>query len=47
VLAFIGGCILIGPTTLLTVIIGLGLSLAGVLGNKFIGNRKALVRPSN
>jgi TRAP-type uncharacterized transport system fused permease subunit len=47
VLAFIGGCILIGPTTPWTAIIGLALSLIGVLGNKLIGNKKALVEPSN
>jgi hypothetical protein len=45
VLAFAGGCILIGPTTLWTVIIGLGLSLIGVFGNKLVGKKKALVEP--
>ncbi len=40
VLAFVGGCILIGPTTLWTVIIGLGLSLIGVFGHKLTGRKK-------
>ena len=47
VLAFIGGCILIGPTNIWTVIIGLGLSLIGVLGHKLIGRKKAIVETSN
>ncbi|MEI9475390.1 MAG: TRAP transporter fused permease subunit [Deltaproteobacteria bacterium] len=47
VLAFIGGCILIGPTNIWTVIIGLGLSLIGVLGHKLIGKKKVIVETSN
>ena len=43
-LAFIGGCILIGPTNVWTVIIGLGLSLLGIFGHKILGKRRPLVQ---
>lgn len=43
VLAFVGGCVLIGPTNLWTVVIGLGLSLIGLFGHKLlIGRKKAI-----
>ncbi len=45
VFAFVGGCVLIGPTNLWTVIIGLGLSLIGLFGHKLIvGKKKAVVQ---
>jgi TRAP transporter 4TM/12TM fusion protein len=47
VLAFAGGCILIGPTTLWTVIFGLGLSLVGVFGHKLIRKKTLPITPSD
>ena len=47
VLAFVGGCILIGPTTLWTAVLGLGLSLVGVLGHKLIRKKTVLITPSD
>ncbi|OGP62570.1 MAG: TRAP transporter [Deltaproteobacteria bacterium RBG_13_53_10] len=44
--AFVGGCILIGPTNIWTVIIGLGISLIGVFGHSVIG-KKFSVKPSS
>jgi TRAP transporter 4TM/12TM fusion protein len=47
-LAFVGGCILIGPTNLWTVIIGLGLSFLGVFGRRlFIGRKKPTLQTSD
>jgi TRAP-type uncharacterized transport system fused permease subunit len=39
-LAFLGGLILIGPTNLWTVIIGLGAGIFGALGHNLIRKRK-------
>jgi TRAP-type uncharacterized transport system fused permease subunit len=40
-LAFAGGCVLIGPTTLATTGIGLGVCVLGLLGYKLLGLRAA------
>jgi len=40
VLAFLGGLVLIGPTNLWTVMIGLGIGIFGVLGHKLFRKRK-------
>jgi TRAP-type uncharacterized transport system fused permease subunit len=44
VFAFLGGCILIGPTNVWTVSVGLGLSLLGLFGHKILGKKRTLVK---